>query len=93
MNSHVMGTWSKAAAIRRQQLSMARCSLWVRAHSGGAFAEPCSAARARAHEMPGACLHPITVEIRPKITDARKGSPLGQGSGCPIHPARLSSPP
>ena len=72
---------------------MARCSHWVRAHSGGAFAEPCSAARARANEMPGACLRHVTTKVTRKLRPARRGSPLGQGSDCAFHSVRISSVP
>lgn len=67
---------------------MARCSSRARAHSGAAFAEPCSAARARAHETPGACLRHVTTKVRFKLMEA-----LGQGNCCPHHLVRFSSAP
>ena len=84
-------TWSKAAAIRRQQLSMTRCSLRVRAHSGDASAELCSAAaRARAHEMPGACLRHVSTKVSPKLRAYIKGRQDAEGSNWLLQPARTS---
>jgi len=42
--------------MSRQRRSTPRCASAPRAHSGGALAAPCSAARARGHATPGACL-------------------------------------